>query len=1142
MESKDKKDGKVIRDFWLSTWALNNKNTVYLIMLITVFFGAYSYVSLPKELFPEIKIPTIMVQTIYPGNPPVDIENLISRPLEKEIESVKGIKKLTSISSQDASSIFVEFNTDVEIKTAMQDVKDAVDKAKKDLPDDLLDDPAVEDIDVSEFPVINVNLSGDFGMNELKDYAEDLSDEFETVSEVSKVNITGITEREVSIYLDPFKMSALEVSYKNVEDAVSFENMSMSGGEIRIGDINRSIRMIGEFDKPEEIENIIVKAEKGNIVYLRDIGSIDYGFKERDSYARLNHQPVVALQVVKKSGENLLSTIDQVFEILENARKTNMIPDNLVITITNDQSEMVKKQLSNLENSIILGIIFVVLVLFIFLGTRNSLFVGLAIPMSMVLSFLVMGVMDYKINMIVLFSLILALGMLVDNAIVVTENIYRYIGKGYSILEAAKQATGEVAVPIISSTATTLAAFFPLLFWKSIMGEFMSYMPITLMIVLTSSLFVALVIIPVIFTRFYKKGANMTLPNTKFTLTLVVIMLVVAALAFANGINWIGSLLIIFAIIGLMNLLFMSRLALWFQNVALVWMEDAYLTFIQFALRKANPYILIVGSFLLMFVTMGYYFGSNPKVEFFPSSDPKLINVIADLPISTDVAVTDSVMAVFEEKVFELLEPDMEIVESVLTITGKGAVGQNEGFTGRGGSPNRGLITINFVDFDKRGGKNTNDILDHIARSMVGYYPGITLSVERQREGPPTGKPINIEVSGKEFHELFDLTDRIRAEIDKANIPGIEELQIDLDREKPELLINIDREKTRRYGLSTAQVGDVIRTALFGKEISDYKSGEDEYKIVMKLDDKYRNNISNLINQRITFRSQSSGKIVQVPISAVADFEYSSTYGAITRIDRKRVVTIYSNVLQGYNANEINAEIQKIMRNFEMPPGYEYSFTGEQEEQAESMAFLSTAMLIALALITIILVSQFNSFVKPAIIMFTVVLSTIGVFGGLATFKMDFIVIMTGIGIVSLAGVVVNNGIVLIDYIGLLKQRKKKELGLGDDEDLPMDIAKQCIVDAGKTRLRPVLLTAITTILGLMPLATGLNIDIVGFLNHFDANIYFGGDNATFWGPMSWTVIFGLSFATFLTLILVPSMYHVLAVGKTKLSKVFSKH
>jgi len=1137
MDTKAEKKGSVIRDFWLSSWALNNKNTVYLIMLITVLFGGFSYISLPKELFPEIKIPTIMVQTIYPGNPPIDIENLINRPLEKEIESVKGIKKMTSVASQDASSIFVEFNTNIELKTALQEVKDAVDKAKSELPDDLLQDPLVEDIDLSEFPVINVNLSGDFGMNELKDYATDLSDEFETIYEVSKVTITGITEREVKINLDPYKMGALEVSYRDIEDAVSFENMSMSGGEIRVGDIKRSIRMIGEFDKPEEIENIIVKSEKGNIVYLRDVGTVDFGFQERDSYARLDHKPVVSLQVVKKSGENLLSTIDQVFDILDEARESNMIPENLVITITNDQSDMVKMQLSNLENSIIMGIIFVVIVLFLFLGTRNSLFVGLAIPMSMVLSFLVMGVMDYKINMIVLFSLILALGMLVDNAIVVTENIYRYISKGYGIIEAAKQATGEVAIPIITSTATTLAAFFPLLFWKSIMGEFMSYMPVTLIIVLTSSLFVALVIIPVIFTRFYKKGANISLPNIKHSLIIMTALFVVAVISYTSGINWLGTLAVIFAIIGLANLLFMSRLALWFQNVALVWMESTYLKFIQIALRGAVPYALIAFTILLMFVTMGFYFGSDPKVEYFPSADPKMVMVKADLPISTDIEVTDSVVRVLESQVFEILEPNMDIVESVLSITGKGAVSQDEGFSGRGGSPNRGMITINFIDFEKRNGKNTNDIMEQLAQEMVGQYPGVTLTVERQKEGAPTGKPINLEISGADFDELLVLTDDIRAVINKENIPGIEELLIDLDKEKPELLININREKARRYGLSTGQIADAIRTALFGKEISDYKSGEDEYKIVMKLQDKYRHNISDLINQRITFRSQPSGKIVQVPISAVADFEYSSTYGSISRIDRKRTVTIYSNVLQGFNANEINADLKQIMEDYPMPIGYNYDFTGEQEEQAESMTFLMTAMLIALALITIILVSQFNSFVKPAIIMFTVLLSTIGVFGGLATFKMDFIVIMTGIGIVSLAGVVVNNGIVLIDYIGLLKQRKKKEMGLSEDDFLPVDIAKQCIVDAGKTRLRPVLLTAITTILGLMPLAVGLNIDIVGFLNSFDSNIYFGGDNAAFWGPMSWTVIFGLSFATFLTLVIVPSMYHVLSRAKVGMSK-----
>ncbi len=1139
MEHDDNK--KVIRTFWLSNWALKNKITVYLLTVVIIGFGLYSYISLPKELFPEISFPTVMVQTIYPGNPPVDIENLITRPLEKEIESIKGIKKMTSLSSQDASSVFVEFQPDVDIKTALQDVKDAVDKAKSDLPDDMLEDPAVTDIDLSEFPVININLSGDFNIIELKSYADEMKDEIETIYEVSKVNITGITDREVRINLDPFKMSSLMVSYTDIENAVTRENVSMSGGDIKMGKIRRTIRLVGEFRDPAEIENIIVKSEKGNIVYLHDVGYVEYGFAERDSYARLDHQPVVSLQVVKKSGENLLSTIDQVNIILDKARENHTIPDKLVITITNDQSEMVKRQLSNLENSIIMGMIFVIIILFLFLGTRNSLIVGLAIPMSMFLSFLILGILDYKINMIVLFSLILALGMLVDNAIVVTENMFRYVQQGYSKMQAARQATGEVAVPIISSTATTLAAFFPLLFWDSIMGKFMSYMPETLIIVLSSSLLVALVIVPVVFTNYYKKGANVVLPKPSRHIRIIILLVVLAAGMYLLKINWLGTILLVFAFIGLLDLLFLSRLALWFQNKGLVWLENTYLKFIRFALNGKVPYLFIAGTFLLMIFTMMFYFGSSPKVIFFPTQDPKLINVLAELPINTDIDVTDSAVKVIEEKVFEILEPDMNIVSSVLTTVGKGAAGENEGLSGRSGGTNKGLITVNFVEFEDRGDKNTREIQKKLEDNLVGQYAGVIISIEEQKHGPKTGKPINLEIHGKDFNTLLSLTDTIRSVINAARIPGIEALKIDLDVGKPELLINISREKARRYGLSTGQIGEAIRTALFGKEISDFKEGEDEYKIRMKLDDKYRYNFEDLINQRITFRSQATGKIVQIPISAVADFTYSSTYGAISRIDRDRVITIYSNVLEGYNANEINGELNKLMKHFPIPAGVTYSFTGEQEEQKESMAFLETALLIAIALIAIILVTQFNSFVKPAMIIFTVLLSTIGVFGGLATFKMDFVVVMTGIGIVSLAGVVVNNGIVLIDYISLLKVRKRKELGLPDGAKLPPEDAKECIVQGGKTRLRPVLLTAITTILGLLPLAVGFNVDFISFMNTFDPKIYFGGDNVAFWGPMSWTVIFGLSFATFLTLVIVPSMYHVLVQGKYKIDALFSR-
>lgn len=1138
MNNNDIKKDKIVRNFALSTWALKNKNTVYLFTIITIIFGLYSYVKMPKELYPDIQFPTIMVQTIYPGNPPVDMENLVTRPLEKEIESVKGIKKMTSSSAQDASSIFIEFQTNVDIKSALQDVKDAVDKAKGSLPDDLPADPIVNDIDVSEFPVINVNLSGDFNVTELKNFAEDLKDEFETIYEVSKVNITGVSEKEVKINLDPYKMADLKVSYQNVEDAIKFENISVSGGNLKMGKVQRSVRVIGEFANPKEIENIIVKSEKGNVVYLKDIGTVDFGFKDPDSYARLDKNPVVTLQVVKKSGENLLSTIDQVFEIMQKVHKAKVIPDNLVITYTNDQSEIVKKQLTNLENSIIMGILFVVLVLYFFLGTRNSLFVGFAIPMSMFLSFMVMGLLGYRINMIVLFALILALGMLVDNAIVVTENIYRFVDRGFPLFEAAKQAVGEVAMPIISSTATTLAAFLPLMFWKSLMGEFMKYLPETLIITLISSLFVALVIVPVIFVDFYKKEDPHDRPNKKLVFRITLILSVFAVLSFLAGINWMGALMAILVLIILLNYFVFSYISSWFRISFLPWLENGYLMLVRFVLRGRNSFYFILGTVVLLVVTLFFYFGSNPKVNFFPHSNPKLINVIAELPISTDIDVTDSTMRILEKDVYTLLAPDMDIVKSILTITGKGAVGQNEGFTGRGGGSNKGIITINFVDFKDRHGKSTVDILKLFSKKLIGKYPGVNISLEQQREGPPAGKPINIELSGKDFKTLLYLSDTIRSVINRADIPGIEGLHIDLNPDKPELLIKIDRERARRFGLSTGQIGEAIRTSLFGKEVSDYKQGEDEYKIRIKLNDKYRYNISTLMNQRITFRSQASGKIVQVPISSVANFDYSSTYGSIKRIDRKRVVTVYSNVIKGYNANEINAEIKELFSGFTMPAGYNYSFTGEQEKQKDASEFLVTALLIALALIIIILVSQFNSVVKPSIIIFSVVLSTIGVFGGLATFHMDFIVIMTGIGIVSLAGVVVNNAIVLIDYIGLVKQRRKKELGLDDKENLPVDEAVNCIVIAGKTRLRPVLLTAITTILGLIPLATGFNIDFIQFLNHFNPNIYWGGDNTVFWGPLSWTVIFGLAFATFLTLIIVPSMYHVLYLGKLWFGKV----
>lgn len=1129
------------RNFGPTTWALKNANTIFLLILILGAFGFYTYRSLPKELFPDIVIPTVMVQTIYPGNPPLDIENLITRELEKEIESVKGIKKMTSLSSQDASSIFVEFNTDIDIKTALQDVKDAVDKAKSNLPDNLMDDPMVSDIDFSEFPIININLSGDFSINELKNFAELLEDEIEALSEISKVEITGITEREVKVMVDPYKLQAVDLSFNDIESAIKNENLAMSGGEMLTGGVRRALRISGEFTDVREIANIIIKHEDQHIVYLRDVADVEFGFEDPTSFARLDHQPVVSLQVVKKSGENLLDATSKIFRLIDKARNENLLPQNLRLTITNDQSEQIKLQLSNLENSMIMGIIFVVFVLFFFMGTRNAVFVGISIPLSMFISFVAMGMLDYQVNMIVLFSLILALGMLVDNAIVVVENVYRFVEQGKPIGEAAREAVGEIAVPIISSTATTLAAFFPLLFWQSIIGEFMKYLPMTLIITLTSSLFTALVLVPVIMQRFFKNEDPTEKPNQKKSLIIAGAMLLLSVPFFVTGKNTPGSLLVIFALIGLANLLFLNRFARWFQTVFLVWLEKAYLATLRIALKKRNAFYVILATFLLLILATGFYFGTNPRVIFFPSGDPKYINVLVELPLGTDIRATDSSIRVVEDKVFELIEPDKKIIKSVLTNVGKGAVSENEGFSGRGGGPNRAMITVSFVNFEDRGNLSSADVLKRLGDSLIGKYPGMLVSVEKQNEGPPVGKPINIEISGRDFNRLLSITDTLTNLIEASGIQGIEGLQIDLDVGKPELNVSIDRERARRFGLSTGQVASTIRTALFGSEVSNFKVGEDDYPIQVRMKDEYRYDLSTLLNQSITFRDQASGRIVKVPIAAVADVELTSTYGAINRINRERVITIYSNVLEGYNPTEINNQIRTVLDGYDFPDGYRYSFTGEQQEQAESMGFLVNALLIAVAIILLILVGQFNSLVKPVIIMSTVLLSTIGVFGGLATFRMEFVVIMTGIGIVSLAGVVVNNGIVLIDYINLLRNKRKLELGLQLTDDLPRDESLDRIVEAGRTRLRPVLLTAITTILGLFPLAIGINIDFLSLFENFDPKIYFGGDNAMFWSPMSWTVIFGLSFATFLTLVLVPAMYHALFLVKIKVKRLINR-
>jgi len=1129
----EKQDNLLIRDFKPTTLSLKNKNTVYLLAIMLLVFGVISYITMPKELFPEINYPTVFVQTVYPGNSPEDIENLITRPLENELQTVKGIKTLKSNSLQDFSMIFVEFQTSVDIKEALLDVKDAIDKAKSKLPTDMMTDPTAMNFDFNSFPILNVNISGDYSLTQLKNYADYLKDEIERVNEVSKVDISGVDDRKILIEVDLPKMEALGIGFTTVENIMRMENMSMSGGEIKIGKTRRSVRTVGEFNTIDDIRNIVIRQDPNNTVYLKDIATVTDGFGDKKSYARLDGRPVVTLNVVKKSGENLISATESTFKVVGAAIKDGSVPADLRVDYTMDQSEAIKRQLGELENSIVMGIILVITVLFLFLGLQNALIVGLAIPMSLLITFVVLTLQGAQINMIVLFSLILALGMLVDDAIVVMEVITRFREKGYSKFDAARLAVGEIAIPVITSTLTTVVAFLPLIFWGGMMGEFMKYMPITLMVVLGASLLVALIFVPV-FTVSFESHTHDKPHSSRRIYLAAAITAAVAAIFYVSGVIWMGNLLALIVILMVLHQLFMKRVAYWFSEVLMVKFENMYLRFIRYSLKKSRPAWFLTGTMALLIVTMMLFGVRHGETRLFPNGEPALINIFAELPLGTDISLTDSVARVMEAKTREVLEPNMKLVKSMLTMVGTGVRRSNEFATGE--TPHRAQVQLNFIDYEFRNGVNTNKIMQDLSNAFVGQYPGIEFYMEKEESGPPTGNPINIEIAGKQFDVLLAYADTIQNKIEASGIQGIEGLKPDIELGKPELLVKINRDKAQRYGLSTMVIAATIRTALYGKEISNFKIGEDEYPIEIRLAEGYRYDISSLMNQKVSSMNMATGQMIQVPISAVADFTYGTTYGSVNRKDVERVVTLYSNAKAGYNATTINRELKTLLNDMPLPDGYSIHFTGEQEQTESSSVFMLEAMLLVLALIFVILVTQFNSFGKTLIILTGIFFSVIGVFFGLAIFKLDFIIIMTGIGMIALAGIVVKNGIVLVDYITLLKARKRLELGLPEGAPMDKEIAQECIVEGGQTRLRPVIMTAATTILGMLPLAAGINIDLIGLFTSFKPNIYFGGDNVLFWGPMAQAIIFGLVFSTFLTLVIVPVMYQVGQQTKIRLT------
>ena len=1127
-------DSKQPKEFGLSTASIKNRTTVAVLIVIILISGISSYITVPKESFPEVVVPEVFVGTPYPGNSPGDIEKLITRPIEKELKGITGIDKIISTSQQGYSSIDIKFDFSVTPEVALRKVKDKVDIAMSDpsFPDDLPSDPNIFDLNFTELvPVMQVNLSGDYPIDQLEDYADILQERIEDVEQINEAEIRGVNAKEMEVEVDHLRAEAMLVSFNDIAQAIGQENLSISGGDILMDGRRRTVQVVGDFRDAQDLETIIVKAEGGQPVYLRDVANVRFVDQEPTSFAREWGNPVVSLDVRKRAGENLIIASNEINRIIEEA-KAEFLPSDLNVSITSDQSDQTRTQVDELQNSIILGVLLVVGVLLFFLGLRNALFVGVAIPLSMFLSFAILNALGITFNVMVLFALVLALGMLVDNGIVVVENIYRLMDEGMSAFDAARYGVGEVAWPIIASTATTLAAFLPLAIWPGIIGEFMKYLPMTLIIVLSSSLFIALVINPML-TSLYMRVEEAEMNVRRLFIT-TGILFVVGLLLLGAGWNTLGNLFVLGGVIGLLNRYLLTPATAWFQNKLLPALENSYERLLRFSLRGAKPWLFFYGMIGLLFASLVLLGMFPPKVEFFPQNEPQYVNVYIDMPIGTDIEETNRVTQEVEGMVMKAInrpeflqegengEAEQFLVNSVIAQVGEGTSDPAEG-PQLGATPNKGRITVSFLKFQDRQGLRTNDVLNAI-RDEVKGYPDALIRATKNSDGPPQGLPINLEITSADYETALAYADGMKRFIESTGIQGVEGLKLDVEKSKPEMPITIDRDKARRYGLSTQQIGYGIRSALFGREVSRYKDGEDDYPINLRFSDAYRNNADALMNQKIIFRSASDGQIKEVPISAVATAGRSTTYNAIKRKDLDRTVTLSSNVLGGYNANEVVAAIKDAMSNYPAQDGVQWEFTGQQEEQAKEMAFLSKALVIALFLIFLIIVAQFNSISTPFIIGFSVLFSLTGVFLGLVVFRQDFVIIMTMIGIISLAGVVVNNAIVLIDYTNLLFDRKKRELGLGEDDPLPFIEIVPLIIQGGRTRLRPVLLTAITTVLGLLPLAIGINVDFVSLLAEYDPKIYIGGDNNIFWKPMSWAIIYGLTFATFLTLVIVPIM------------------
>ena len=1039
--------------------AIRNPVFVFVMVLVICIAGFQAYKSIPREAAPDIQIPLLIVSIPFPGATPEDVESLITNKVEQELKTIKNLEEISSTSSEGVSVLTLEFTSDFEISEARTKVREKMDQIKPDLPADA-EDYQISEINLSERPLMILNLAGDMGLLGLTELADEVKEEIEGIPGILEVRRAGGLEKEIRVYVNPDKMNYYKLALNQVSSAISNENTNLPGGTITMGPTKYMIRVPGEFISPEGINEALISAPNQVPVRVRDIAKVVFSYKEVTSKSRLDGLESVSLSIVKRSGENLLAIRDEVKSIIKRLEKD--YKEDVKFSILSDQGERVQQIVKDLENNIITGFVLVFLVLLLVMGISNALLVAIAIPLSFLVSMIILNVMGFTLNIVVLFSLILSLGLLVDNAIVIVENIYRHRQAGKSRIEAALLGTKEIAIPVTTSTITTVAAFFPLIFMPGIAGEFISFLPKTLIVTLSSSLFVALII------------------NSVFCSTM-------------------------------MRVKVSKEVTSDFDELKLV-DHSKILRGYQVALRGVLRFRFVtVMVFIFLFIGTFYWYATNTfprkRVEFFPKTEPSEAVVNITAPMGTTLEISDGYVTLVEG----YIEDDMDKLDAVVAN-----VGQRRGSGASSSGSTTTYLSHVVLDFPswQNWVEKPSEIIKNLRQKLVKMV-GVQVKLAESQSGPPTGKAFNLEVQGEDFSKMIDSVEIIKQRI--KDIPGLVDLSDDFDRSRPELKVIIDRDKASRLGFRARDIASTVRTAFNGKKVSVFRDGTEEYDIWVQLDQSFRRNQSDLSS---LFIYTSSGEPVR--LSEIAKVDTGPSYGSIRHTDTDRTITISGDAFR-VPGPVLVMKAQQALKDLELPDGVQYKFTGENKGRKETQMFLGKAVLIAIGLIIIVMVAQFNSIALPLIVITSVFMSVMGVLLGLIVHDRPFGIIMTGVGTVALAGIVVNNAIVMLDFVVKLRKR-----GFGRNE---------AMILASAVRFRPVLLTAITTIIGLAPIAMGMDIDFSR-----DSPVVFGSASASFWKAMALAIMYGLGVATFLTLFMVPTLYSLIEDGRERLIKLLSKY